>query len=271
MTAPNPTLPIITPHMTLIDLVALARAGMGKEDLRPLIEEVGVEINGTLLQTPDRVLTLQTGDILRFTPEDWFEIEIVDLHMIETERLRLRRLQLEDIELLDVHLPEWDIVRYLSKSLPVAFRSEEVVAREVFRKIIQQREPKDEFLWKISPREQADKIIGVAHLRTDSGAGDQNVWIGREHRAKGLMQEAVEAVNDYAFEKLDLQDIHFKEAFAHAAGAPEIEALRKKFSAADDGSELHTKGAPDKSWGLSKVKWQKLREKAQRPTAPPLK
>lgn len=271
-----PILPVITPHITVIDLVALARPGADKAVLRAYITDEGVELNAHALRTPDYMLTVKTGDILRLSALDWHEIKVVDLHEIETERLRLREMELKDIALLEEHLPEWDIVKYLARSLPGGTPAQEFAARDVFRSVIMQPDPKTGWLWKISEKDAPEKIIGVAHMQKDAGeAASQNIWIDRAHRKEGMVAEVVDALNEHAFERLGISAIEFKEAFTFAAGAEEIDALRRKFNSGDDGSELHTRDAPDKAWGMTKEKWLTLRERAQRPlqgtTQPPAK
>lgn len=270
-----PILPVITPHITVIDLVALARPGADKAVLRAYIADEGVELNAHMLKTPDYMLTVKTGDILRLSALDWHEIKVVDLHEIETERLRLREMELKDIALLEEHLPEWDIVKYLARSLPGGAPPQEVAARDVFRSVIMQPDPRTGWLWKISERDAPEKIVGVAHMQKDAAeAARQNIWIDRAHRKEGLVAEVVDALNEHAFARLGISAIEFKEAFTFAAGAEEIDALRRKFNSGDDGSELHTRDAPDKAWGMTKEKWLMLRARAQKPlqgapTTPP--
>lgn len=270
-----PILPVITPHITVIDLVALARPGADKPVLRAYIEDEGIELNAHRLQTPDYMLTVKTGDILRLSALDWHEIKVVDLNEIETERLRLREMQLKDLELLEEHLPEWDIVKYLAKSLHGEMPAEEVAARDVFRRVIMQPDPRTGWLWQIAEKDMPEKIVGVAHMQKGAGEGaSQNIWIDRAHRKDGMVAEVVDALNDHAFERLGISAIEFKEAFTFAANADEIDALRRKFNSGDDGSELHTRDAPDKAWGMTKEKWQTLRARAQKPlqgAAPPPK
>lgn len=269
MTEGLPKLAIVNPRMRLLDLVALARSGSSADQLREFITETGVEINARFLKDPEVELNLQSGDVLRLGVGDWHQIEVVDVNKIETERLLMLPLEMADIDALQKHLPEWDIVKYLSRKLSGAIKPEDVSEREIFKKIISQAPPKNEWMWKIMAKQEVEKIIGVAHLARDSEHGNQNVWLAKEHRGQGLTGEAVAAINEHAFNHLEFHDIHFKEAFSHAAAGAELDHLRKSFmGSADEGSEHKAAGAPEKSWGLSKAKWQTIKEKIKRPVAP---
>lgn len=263
MKKPHPILPVVTPHMSVLDLVNLAKAGEPQRDWKFFIETKGVELNGSRLTRPEQMLNLQTGDVLRIDAQDWYEIKIVDVNELETQRLRLKLMELKDVDQVEEMLPDWAIVQYLAATMH-HLEQQNLSARDIFRLIIEQAEPKSEWLWKIAEKLAPEKIIGLAHLRSEDGQGNENIWIDPAYRGQGYATEALEAMNEHAFERLGLDEIEFKEAFSHAAGAPEMDDLRKAFNSADEGSELHPEGSPDKPWSLNKKNWQDARDKIRK-------
>jgi tyrosyl-tRNA synthetase len=248
-----PTLPVVSPSLSCFDLVKITRPDKSKGDTRRLIKQGGVELNGEKIIDPDEMLMVKTNDVLKVGKRHWYRIVIVHINEIETERLWLKPLEIEDIDLLVKYLPEWEIVKYLTRPFSAKIiqpkgrgqpfklmkaaegaastKVSEGIAREVFKKVISQEEPKDEWLWKVIPKEEPGEIIGVAHLRRDFEHGNQNVWIDPAHKGQGLTKEVMSAVNTHAFNNLNFSTIVFKDAFAHAAR--DIEDLRSHFSKLD--------------------------------------
>lgn len=256
-----PTLSVINPRISVLDLVVLARPGKSKGDSRRLIKQGGVDLNSEKLEDPEQMLVVQTNDVLQVGKRGWFRIEVVRLNDLETEHLWMRPLELRDLDLLQAYIPDWDIVKYLGKlpeSKKIPAKDMGPLAREVFKKVIMQPEPKDEWLWKIIPKEDPEKVAGVAHLRRDADRATRNVWLAERYRTPAMMAEAAMAVNEHAFAALGMNDLIFQEAFAHAATPHMMEEMRKKFSGID--AALKSGAAPDASWGFTQGAWEQMRE-----------
>ena len=281
-----PTLPVVNPELTCFDLVKITRPEKSKGDTRRLIKQGGVELNGEKVMDPDEMLLVKNNDVLKVGKRHWYRVQIVRLNVIETDRLWLKPLEIEDIDLLVKYLPEWEIVKYLTrptaaKVLPVqsrgaqpfklmsapqapASKASEGIAREVFKKVISQPEPKDEWLWKIAPKAEPDKIIGVAHLRRDFEFGNQNVWLDPKARGQGFTNETVQALNTHAFTNLNFSTVVFKDAFKHAA--KDIEDLRGHFAKLD----VRASEAQGASFHVTRETWAQMQPPpAQPPAAPP--
>jgi tyrosyl-tRNA synthetase len=220
-----PTLPLITDRMSCFDLVKLTRPDKSKSDTRRLIQQGGVELNGDKVEEPEEQLYLKTNDILKVGKRNWFRIEIIGVNDIETEKLWMKPLKIEDIDVIRKYMTSWEIVKYLGK-LP-AKKIAQRVAAEVFKKVIAQPEPKDQWLWKIMPKSSPADIIGVAHLAREGEGGNQNVWLAPEHQDTGLAHQAMVALNEHAFNNLGFNTMIIKDAFAHAVR--DVEDLRTHF------------------------------------------
>lgn len=256
-----PTLSIVDPDMTVLELVRIARPQKSKGDSRRLITQGGIELNREKLSKPDERITVKTNDILKVGKRSWFRIEVVRLHELATERLSLKIMGSKDIDFVQKNLPSWEMAKYLGKK-GVSKKATEEVTRDVFRKIISKPEPKDEWLWKIMQKEDPDKIIGVAHLRSDSARGNENIWFAPQFYEQGLMAEAMDAINEYAFANLGFSGMQFKNAFAFAVAPQELDQLRRRFLMLDP--SLRNKDDPAGAWGFTKDGWEYFKEQLRR-------
>jgi len=252
-----PTLSIVQPRHELLDIVAQARPDKSKSDSRRLIKQGGVDINGIKHTDPDAELIFKTNDVLKVGKRSWFRIEVVKLNELETEKLWMRPMRVEDVDLIQKYLPDWEIVKYLSHP-GLSLKAAVDVAREVFRRVILQPEPKDEWIWKIQHKDAPDKIIGVAHLRRDSAQGSENIWLDPQFRTPELMEQALHAVNEHAFSQLGFSDVVFKKAFAHAAAPQDLDALRRRFMSMD--ATFRNRDTPEGIWGFTKEEWERQKE-----------
>lgn len=256
-----PTLSVLTPVISVLDLASLARPGKERDITLGLVKQGGVEVNGKKLTDPDERIVLKTNDVLKAGRRDWFRIEIVGIDDLETERLWMKPLQIKDIDLIQKYIPQWDIVKYLGKlSVPKEPAAPAAVAA-VFTEVIRQPEPKTEWLWSIAPKQEPENIIGVAHLRRDEEQGNKNIWLDPAQQGKGYAAEAVAALNDHAFNVLGFEKIVVKDAFTHAAPRQEMESLRKHFASLDAANTQRLQAEAEvRTWNLTREHWQKLRE-----------
>lgn len=252
-----PTLAIMQPRHELLDVVVQARPGKSKSDSRRLIKQGGVDINGVKHTDPEAELVFKTNDVLKAGKRSWFRIEVTRLNELETERLLMKPMRIEDVDLIQKFLPDWEIVKYLSHPA-LSLKAATDVAREVFRRVIMKPEPKDEWIWKIQRKNDPDKIIGVAHLRTDAARGSENIWLDPDFRTPELMEEALHAVNEHAFSQLGFSNVVFQKAFAHAAAPQDLDALRKRFMSMDQ--TLRNRDTPEGVWGFTKEEWERQKE-----------
>jgi len=252
-----PTLSFLQPRQELLDVVVMARTGKSKSDSRRLIKQGGVDINGIKHSDPDAEVLFKTNDVLKIGKRNWFRIEIANLNDLETEQLLMKPMRVEDVDLIQKYLPEWEIVKYLSHP-GLSLKAATDVAREVFRRVILQPEPKDEWIWKIQSKEEPDKIIGVAHLRRDSAQGSENIWLDPDYRTPELMEQALHVINEHAFSQLGFSDVVFKKAFAHAAAPQDLDALRRRFMSMDQ--TFRNRDTPEGIWGFTKEEWERQKE-----------
>jgi tyrosyl-tRNA synthetase len=71
-----PELSVGRARATVLDVLALAWPGRSNRDLRRLVTQGGVSLNGIRLGDPDRHLDLADGDVLKSGKRDWHRIRI---------------------------------------------------------------------------------------------------------------------------------------------------------------------------------------------------
>jgi tyrosyl-tRNA synthetase len=255
-----PTLPVQNPRLSVVELVALAKRGRSRSEARRLIEQGAVELNKEKKKDPKESLLLQTNDILRVGKRNWYRIEIVRPNEFDTDGLEFKIMQIDDLDLVSKYLPDWELAKYLS--LPLGTQKEaQKIAREVIKRVVMQPEPKNQFIWKIQDKNNPDKTIGVAHLGLDDkGAVRHNVWLDPTAVNNDmLMQEAVNAINEFAFQSLGLQGAVLQKAFALASAPTELSQLQARFLALDASvrnRDMPTGGA---MWGITRDGWEDMK------------
>ena len=251
-----PELAVLNPRQELQELVFQARPGKSKSDSRRLIKQGAVEVNGEKKESPEEELVLRTNDVLKVGKRNWFRIEVVHLNELDTEQLSMKPMRVEDVDMIQQFLPEWEIVKHLSRPMPAKVISE--IARDVFRRILLQPEPKDDWLWRVSTKKDPDKIIGVAHLRRDGDTAKQSLWIDPQEKGKGYAKEAIGAVTVQAFNSLNFDKMIFEGALPHAGEPQELEILKEHFMFMEE--TFRNRENPEGIFGFTKDGWERMKE-----------
>lgn len=127
---------------------------------------------------------------------------------LETERLILRPLALSDAPAIQRHFDNWNIIRHLSTVVPWPYPADgaETFVRMQFDKISAGEEI---HLWVLVLKGGDGEAIGNIHLRprAEGLKGNRGFWLAEPYWRRGLMTEAITAVNDFAFLALGLD--HF--------------------------------------------------------------
>lgn len=251
-----PELAVLNPRIELQELVFQARPGKSKSDSRRLIKQGAVELNGEKKEDAEEELALRTNDVLKVGKRNWYRIEVVHLNDLDTEQLSMKPMNLQDVDMIQDFLPEWEIVKHLSRPMPAKVISE--VAREVFRRVLMQPDPKDDFLWKVQAKKDPDKIIGVAHLRRDGDTAKQSLWIDPKHHGQGYAKEAIGAVTVQAFNSLNFDRMIFEGALPHAGEPQELEILKEHFMFMEE--TFRNRENPEGIFGFTKDGWERMKE-----------
>lgn len=143
--------------------------------------------------------------------------------VLQTERLLLRRFSERDAEAL-FHIRSLDeVVRYLDRDKTASVEE----ALEMIRRVNTGIDENQSITWAISPRNEPGKLIGtIGFWRMDlkHHRGEVGYLLHSDFHRRGLMQEALKAALEYAFQQMQL---HSVEAWVNPHNAPSIGLLEK--------------------------------------------
>ena len=120
---------------------------------------------------------------------------------LETDRLVLQPLQLADAEQSQLLLPQWEMVKFMGARIPWPYPAEGALT--YYRDVaIPGMEQGKEWHWTLRLRQAPEEHIGAISLIAKDGYAARGFWLGLPWQGRGLMTEAVVAVNDYCFDVL---------------------------------------------------------------------
>ena len=122
-----------------------------------------------------------------------------------TERLILRPLALSDAPAIQRHFNNWNIIRHLATLVPWPYPDDgaETFVRLQLEKIAVGEEI---YQWVLVLRDGDGEAIGNINFRPRSNAlkGNRGFWLAEPYWRRGLMTEAIGAVNDFVFDTLGI-------------------------------------------------------------------
>ena len=144
------------------------------------------------------------------------------LRMPETPRLETRRLILRPVVESDIdanrrRFPQWDVVKYLSDSVPwpVPDSEFEVAMADTLAKMAR----RERCTWAITLKGGDDDQIGRLDLWADDGVSrdQRGFWLDPAFWGQGLMTEAADRVTDFALVELGWPHLWLNNAEANVA------------------------------------------------------
>jgi ribosomal-protein-alanine N-acetyltransferase len=128
---------------------------------------------------------------------------------IPTPRLILRPLALSDVPAIQRHFNNWNIVRNLATVVPWPYPDDgaETFVRLQLEKIAAGEEL---YVWVLTLRPGDGEAIGNIHFRptADGPKDNRGFWLAEPYWNRGLMTEAISAVNDFAFNTLGIEQFY---------------------------------------------------------------
>jgi RimJ/RimL family protein N-acetyltransferase len=136
-------------------------------------------------------------------------IDIMKTPTIPTSRLILRPLALSDAPAIQRHFNNWNIIQNLATVVPWPYPDDgaEIFVRLQLEKIAAGEEI---YHWVLTLRPGEGEAIGITHFQptADNPKGNRGFWLAEPHWNRGLMTEAISAVNDFAFNTLGIEQFH---------------------------------------------------------------
>ena len=125
--------------------------------------------------------------------------------VLETPRLRLRPLALSDAPAIQTYFSNWNVIKHIGGEVPWPYPDD---GAETFLKedALPRMAKGHAHLWAICLRTAPDDLIGIIEFRVVTKMSDhRGFWIAEPFWGRGLMSEAVDAVNRFVFEALRVE------------------------------------------------------------------
>ena len=179
---------------------------------------------------------------------------------LQTGRLILRPLQLEDAEQVQQLFPQWEIVKHLNNRIPWPFPADGVI-NHYRTSALPAIERGEEWHWTLRLKEQPAQIIGAIGLFT--GDNNRGFWLGLPWQGKGLMTEAVIAINDYWFDVLKFPVLRAPKAIANVTSRRISEKTGMRIVATGEGDYVSGR-QPSETWEITAEEWRAWKKQPPR-------
>ena len=175
----------------------------------------------------------------------------------------LRPLELADADQIQQFFPQWEIVRYLTATIPWPYPPDGAVVfcRDHALPAVERGEA---WAWTLRLKSDGERVIGLIELMTQEN-NNRGFWIDPRWQRQGLMTEACEVVTDYWFETLKFPVLRAPKAVANVASRRISEKQGMRVVAVDE--RAHVSGQlPAEVWEITREEWQvRRRGSAKRP------
>ena len=182
------------------------------------------------------------------------EPEVPTLH---TSRLVLRPLCESDLPAVQRNFEDYETVRYLAAVVPWPYPSDG--AATWFRDIATPGQGKDHWTWVIALKEASSELIGLIELFEQARPSNRGFWLTRSLWGRGYMSEAVEAVNDYAFDVLGFERLLLDNALGNAGSARIKDKTGARLIEVVDAQFVDPSITKMERWELTKEAWHSAR------------
>jgi len=132
---------------------------------------------------------------------------------LTTERLVLRPLRLDDAPAVQQKFPQWEIVRFMTPSVPWPYPPG--AAEAFLRDVLEKGARGERMSWAITERGQSELIGILEYFPGDNPVGNRGFWLDPAFWGRGYMTEAVTAMQDLLFFELGVEEIYMTNAVAN--------------------------------------------------------
>lgn len=179
------------------------------------------------------------------------------LPTLTTQRLLLRPLELSDADQVQRLFPQWEIVQYLNAVVPWPYPPDGALTWYRDRALPAMARG-DEWHWTLRFKENPDQIIGaIGLIRSDQE--NRGFWLAPAWHGRGLMTEAVIAVNDYWFDVLGFSVLRAPKAVANVASRRISEKTGMRRVGTDERNYVSGR-LPGEIWEITAEEWRAFRK-----------
>ncbi len=178
--------------------------------------------------------------------------------VLRTPRLVLRPVTLADAPAIQRHIDNWNVVRRLSTQVPWPYPADGA-QRFIEEACLPAMERGEALIWVITRAGSPEEAIGVIDYRPSRDRPDsRGFWLAEAWWGRGLMTEAVTAMQDHVFFELGLERL----LVAHSVHNGASRRLKEKTGGRPVGTlriDHHEGGDEAELWEVTAASWAALR------------
>lgn len=177
----------------------------------------------------------------------------IPIPILKTPRLVLRALRLEDAPQIQGLFPHWAMLQFMAAAIPWPYPEDG--ARTHLETVLPKMAAGEEYDWAITMKAEGDdQPIGIISLYPE-GEDNRGFWLAQAYWGRGLMKEAVFAVNDFAFETLGMPHLTLNNAEPNKASHQLKESSGAKIVAVNDDVPYVGGRFRQIRWRLTRADW----------------
>jgi len=177
--------------------------------------------------------------------------------VLETHRLILRPLELADAVQVQKIFPQWEVVRFLAKTVPWPYPPDG--AYTFFRDVALPADSRGEaWHWTLRLKLNPEQVIGLIVLRKGE-TKNRGFWIGVPWQKQGFMSEAADAVTDYWFDVLKMPSMRVPKAKDNTGSCRISEQQGMRMVGTEDRDYVSGR-LPSEIWAITADEWRARRK-----------
>ena len=177
---------------------------------------------------------------------------------LQTDRLLLQPLRLADAEQTQRLFPHWEMVKFMNSRIPWPYPSDGALS--FYRDVaLPAMERGDAWHWTLRPRSSPEEHIGSIGLVAEGDHAVRGFWLGLPWQGRGLMTEAVVAVNDYCFDVLGFRALQAPKAVANTSSRRISEKTGMRVVATEERDYVSGRFLSE-IWEISAEEWREKKK-----------
>lgn len=178
--------------------------------------------------------------------------------VLDTPRLSLRPLRLSDAPQCQKLFPHWEVVEFMAAA--ISWPYPEDGARQHIESVLPKMAAGTQYDWAITLKSESDdRLIGIISLYPE-GEDSRGFWLGGAYQRQGLMTEAMAAVNDFAFDVLEMPHLTLNNAEPNKASHRLKEISGAKIIQVNDDVPYVGGRFRQVRWRLTREDWESRRD-----------
>lgn len=148
---------------------------------------------------------------------------------------------------------DYEVVRHLSSGVPWPYPIGGIL--EYLKKSVVSQQGRGRWVWGLFLKSAPAEMIGVVDLWREGRPENRGFWLARPKWGQGLMTEACEVVNRYAFEQLGFTTLVFSNAVGNLASRRVKEKTGARLIGTRKAGFVDSSYTEAETWELTKQDW----------------